>query len=85
MIVDKNHIEKLCNTVVETIVGAFERITIDDVNMYKVGYNKAIDDMARSLIKNSTTEEIGEKICLIVTEERIGIVAKQLKKAATNE
>lgn len=85
MTVDKNHIEKLCNTVAETIVGAFEQITIDNVNMYKLGYNKAIDNMVCSLIKNSTTEEIDGKICLIVTEERIKIVAEQLKKGATNE
>lgn len=30
MTIDKNYTEKLCNTVAETIVGAFERITIDD-------------------------------------------------------
>lgn len=85
MTVDKNHIEKLCNTVAETIVGVFGQITIDDVNMYKLGYNKAIDNMVYNLIRNSTTEEINGKICLIVTEKRIKIVAEQLKKSATNE
>ena len=52
---------------------------------WKLGYQKAIDNMVCSLIKNSTTEEIDGKICLIVTEKRIKIVAEQLKEGGTDE
>ena len=40
----QNYVEKLVNTVAKTIVEAFENLTIEEVDMYKVGYNKAIDD-----------------------------------------
>lgn len=50
-----------------------------------IGYNKAIDNMVCSLIKNSTTEEIDGKVCLIVTEKRIKIVAEQLKEGGADE
>ena len=45
-----------------------------------VGYNKAIDNMVTSLIRNSRTEVIDGKIALIVTDERIKLIAEQLKE-----
>lgn len=51
MTIDENYIEKLCNTVAKTLVEAFERLTIDDVNMYQLGYNKAIDDFVEKAIE----------------------------------
>lgn len=80
MKIEENYIEKLCNTVAKTLVEAFERLTIDDVNMYQLGYNKAIDDFEKSLIGNSRTEVIDGKITLIVTEKRIKLIAEQLKE-----
>ncbi len=44
------------------------------------GYKTAIDDMRNNLIHNSRTEIIDGKICLIVTEERIHAIAKEMKK-----
>lgn len=44
--------------------------------------NKAIDDMANTLIRNSRTEEIDGNICLIVTDKRIKLIAEQLKEGA---
>ena len=38
------YIEKLVDTVAKTLVEAFENLTIEDVNMYQIGYNKAIDE-----------------------------------------
>lgn len=75
MTIDKNYTEKLCNTVAETIVGAFERITIDDVNMYKLGYNKAIDDFKKEMIRSSLTER---------EKEYIRYKAEQLKEGGTD-
>ena len=50
-----------------------------------VGYNKAIDNMVTSLIRNSRTEVIDGKIALIVTDERIKLIAEQLKEGGTDE
>ena len=45
--VDENtdYIVQLVNTVAKTMVEAFENLKIEDVNMFQLGYNKAIDDL----------------------------------------
>lgn len=48
---------------------------------YERSYNKAIEDMVSSLIRNSSTEAIDGNVTLVVTDERIKFIAKQLKKA----
>lgn len=45
MTIDENYTKQLCDTVAKTIVNAFENLTIEDVNMYQLGYNKALDDI----------------------------------------
>ena len=40
-----DYIVQLVNTVAKTMVAAFENLTIEDVNMFQLGYNKAIDDL----------------------------------------
>lgn len=40
----QNHVEILVNTVAKTINDAFENITIEDVDMFKLGYSKGIND-----------------------------------------
>ena len=47
--VEPTSIERLVDTVVNTINESFKNITIDDVNMYKLGYNKALDDLMAKL------------------------------------
>lgn len=42
--IDENYAEKLVNAVAKTIVEVFENLTIEDANMYQIGYNKAIDE-----------------------------------------
>ena len=49
MNIDENYIEKLIDTVAKTITEAFENVSIEDVNMYKLGYVKAIDDLMNAL------------------------------------
>ena len=49
MIIDEKYMEKLCNTVAKTILEAFESLSIEDVNMYQLGYKKAIDDFIKNL------------------------------------
>ena len=48
---NKKYIEQLVETVSKTLVEAFENIKIEDVDMFKLGYNKAIDDFSES-VKN---------------------------------
>ena len=47
--VEPTSIERLVDTVVNTINESFKNVTIDDVNMYKLGYNKAPDDLMAKL------------------------------------
>ncbi len=47
---------------------------------YQKGYKAAIDDMRGNLIRNSRTEVIDGKVCLIVTEERINEIVKEMKR-----
>ena len=44
---DGTYFSKLCDIVVKTIVEALESLTIEDINMYQLGYNKAIDDFVK--------------------------------------
>lgn len=47
---------------------------------FQKGYKAAIDDMVDNLIRNSRTEIIDGKVTLIVTEERIKVIAEQMKE-----
>ena len=40
-------IVQLVNIVAKTMVEAFENLKIEDVNMFQLGYNKAIDDFVK--------------------------------------
>ena len=49
VIENKDYICQLLNTVAKTIIEAFENFKIEDVNMFQLGYNKAIDDFVKAL------------------------------------
>ena len=49
---EKKYIEMLVDVVAKTLVEAFENITISDVNMYQLGYNKGVDDVLEILKKH---------------------------------
>ena len=49
---NKDYIVQLVNTVAKTLVEAFENLKIEDVNMFQLGYNKAIVDFANALKDN---------------------------------
>ena len=53
---NKDYIVQLVNTVAKTMIEAFENLKIEDVNMFQLGYNKAIDDFKKIL----TIEKIKE-------------------------
>ena len=46
---NKDYIVQLVNTVAKTLVEAFENLKIEDVNMFQLGYNKAIDDFVEKI------------------------------------
>ena len=46
---NKKYIEQLVEAVSKTLAEAFENLKIEDVNMFKLGYNKAVDDFAKLL------------------------------------
>lgn len=50
----------------------------------KQGYVMAIKDMADNLIRNSRTEVLDGKVTLIVTEDRIKVVADEMVKQVSN-
>ena len=47
---NKYYIVQLVNTIAKTMIEAFENLKIEDVNMFQLGYNKAIDDFVEKLI-----------------------------------
>ena len=57
---NKDYIVQLVNTVAKTLVGAFENLKIEDVNMFQLGYNKAIDDFVNFANTMPTVEVDGE-------------------------
>ena len=44
IIENKDYVVQLVNTVAKTMIETFENLKIEDVNMFQLGYNKAIDD-----------------------------------------
>ena len=49
---NKDYIVQLVNTVAKTMIEAFENLKIEDVNMFQLGYNKAIDDFVELVHKH---------------------------------
>ena len=56
---NKDYIVQLVNTVAKTLIEAFENLTIEDVNMFQLGYSKAIDDVIDKLAQYEELEEQG--------------------------
>ena len=54
---NKDYIVQLVNTVSKTMIEAFENLKIEDVNMFQLGYNKAIDD-AKSIVLQTLENEM---------------------------
>ena len=52
---NKDYIVQLVNTVAKTMVEVVENLKIEDVNMFQLGYNKAIDDFVNVCEKQFTT------------------------------
>ena len=64
---NKDYIVQLVNTIAKTLIEAFENLKIEDVNMFQLGYNKAIDDFVKEYkrktpMENRLIDEIAERL-----------------------
>ena len=73
-------IVQLVNVVAKTMVEAFENLKIEDVNMFQLGYNKAIDDFVKFASDMPTVEMEDGTIRPMWLEE----IAEQLKAGGEN-
>ena len=76
---NKDYIVQLVNTVAKTLVEAFENLKIEDVNMFQLGYSKAIDDFLEAIDRADREEP------LILDMYEIEQIAEQLNRGAENE
>lgn len=86
MIIDENYIEKLVNAIAKTILEAFEGLTIEDVKMFELGYNKAIDNF-KEIMTIEKIKEYAESdgfINLNNCSLMIYDIAEQLKEGGNN-
>ena len=68
----QDYVKKLVNVAAKTMVDSFENLTIEDVNMFKLGYNRAVDDTVKAIKE--------EYAFTILEEEKIDEIAKRLKE-----
>ena len=80
---NKDYIVQLVNTVAKTMVEAFENLKIEDVNMFQLGYSKAIDDFVKLVHKHDwNIRNINENSFIYGA---IDTLAEQLKAGGENE
>ena len=78
---NKDYIVQLVNTIAKTLIEAFENLKIEDVNMFQLGYNKAIDDFVNFANTMPTVEAEDGEVRPMWLEE----MAEQLKAGGKNE
>ena len=78
---NKDYIVQLVNIIAKTLIEAFENLKIEDVNMFQLGYNKAIDDFVKFANTMPTVEEEDGEVRPMWLEE----IAEQLKAGGKNE
>ena len=77
---NKEYIVQLVNTIAKTLIEAFENFKIEDVNMFQLGYNKAIDDFVKFANTMPTVEVDGEIRPMWLEE-----MTEQLKEGGKND
>ena len=78
---NKDYIVQLVNIVAKTMIEAFENLKIEDVNMFQLGYNKALDDFVKFASDMPTVEEEDGEI----RPMRLKEMAEQLKAGGEND
>ena len=87
---NKDYIVQLVNIVTKTLVEAFENLKIEDINMFQLGYNKAIDDLLAECENAKFTESDEISLSDVHTGVNSGLsmaihFAEQLKAGGENE
>ena len=84
---NKDYIVQLVNTIEKTLIDAFENLKIEDVNMFQLGYNKAIDDFIRKCEMESRVilDEIIHLSYHGLSMRELQRIAEQLKAGGKNE
>ena len=82
-----DYIVQLVNIVAKTLVEAFENLKIEDINMFQLGYNKAIDDFVKEICKMIVQSENNGNYRFYAVEikQAIADLAEQLKAGGENE
>ena len=78
---NKDYIVQLVNAVSKSMIEAFENLKIEDVNMFQLGYNKALDDFVKFASDMPIVEEEDGEYRPMRLEE----MAKKLKAGGVNE
>ena len=78
---NRDYIVQLVNTIAKTLIEAFENLKIEDVNMFQLGYNKAIDDFVKFANTMPTVEAEDGEVRPMWLEE----MAEQLKAGGNIE
>ena len=84
---NKDYIVQLVNTITKTLIEAFENLKIEDVNMFKLGYNKAIDDFVKAIVDRGLSSN-DDKYCITRYDnylKAIKEIAEQLKAGGKDE
>ena len=76
---NKDYIVQLVNAVAKVMVEAFENLKIEDVNMFQLGYNKAIDDFVNACKEDILCQTFG------LSANGIERIAEQLKEGVESE
>ncbi len=78
---NKDYIVQLVNAVAKAMIEAFENLKIEDVNMFQLGYNKAIDEFVNFANTMPTVETEDGEIRPMWLEE----MAEKLKAGVEND
>ena len=76
---NKDYIVQLVNTIEKILIEAFENLNIEDVNMFQLGYNKALDDFVNVCKEDILCQTFG------LNANGIERIAEQLKEGGKNE
>ena len=85
-----SYVEILVNTVAKTLVETFENLTIEDVNMYLLGYNQGVEELLKKTEKElyykvlQNQDNMGIATGLSVSIRIMNEIANKLKEEKLN-
>ena len=82
---NKDYIVQLVNTIAKTLIEAFENLKIEDVNMFQLGYNRAIDDLLEGANEMAIEVDTGTYNMKAIGIGLLEQIAEKLKEGGKNE